>query len=71
MFHTNRLQFRKYPMDDLDFYVSLCGNEQVIRYIGKELPKRMNNAKKALKVGLVNMPINLRKQIYPKTKKMS
>lgn len=48
MFHTDRLQFRKYTMDDLDFYASLWGNEQVIRYIGKGTPKTYEQCKKSL-----------------------
>ncbi|ENQ3077851.1 GNAT family N-acetyltransferase [Bacillus sp. WLY-B-L8] len=48
MFHTDRLQFRRYTMDDLDFYASLWGNDQVIRYIGKGTLKTYEQCKKSL-----------------------
>lgn len=51
MFHTDRLQFRKYTMDDLDFYASLWGNEKVMRYIGTGTPKTYTQCKKVLKAG--------------------
>lgn len=42
-------------MDDLDFYVSLWGNEQVIRYIGKGTPKTYEQCKKSLESGVSEM----------------
>lgn len=51
MFHTDRLQFRKYTMADLDFYASLWGNEKVMRYIGNGTPKTYMQCKKTSKTG--------------------
>lgn len=51
MFHTDRLQFRKYTMADLEFYASLWGNEKVMRYIGNGMPKTYAQCKKVLKAG--------------------
>ncbi|WP_459499350.1 GNAT family N-acetyltransferase [Bacillus sp. C1] len=48
MFHTDRLQFRKYTMDDLEFYTSLWGNEKVLRYIGNGTLKTYTQCKKSL-----------------------
>ncbi len=48
MFHTDRLQFRKYTMDDLQFYASLWGNEKVMRYIGNGALKTYTQCKKSL-----------------------
>ncbi|HIE6628002.1 GNAT family N-acetyltransferase [Bacillus luti] len=48
MFHTDRLQFRKYTMDDLQFYASLWGNEKVMRYIGNGALKTYMQCKKSL-----------------------
>ncbi|PFA19262.1 GNAT family N-acetyltransferase [Bacillus cereus] len=48
MFHTDRLQFRKYTMTDLDFYASLWGNEKVMRYIGNGTPKTYVQCKRSL-----------------------
>lgn len=48
MFHTDRLQFRKYTMDDLEFYASLWQNEKVMRYIGSGTPKTYMQCKKSL-----------------------
>ncbi|EMA6341741.1 GNAT family N-acetyltransferase [Bacillus cytotoxicus] len=48
MFHTDRLQFRKYTMADLDFYASLWGNEKVMRYIGNGTLKTYMQCKKSL-----------------------
>ncbi|MGI0534149.1 GNAT family N-acetyltransferase [Bacillus pfraonensis] len=48
MFHTDRLQFRKYTMNDLEFYASLWGNEKVMRYIGNGTPKTYVQCKKSL-----------------------
>ena len=45
MFHTDRLQIRKYTMDDLQFYASLWGNEKVMRYIGNGNLKHICNVK--------------------------
>ncbi len=46
MFHTDRLQIRKYTMDDLQFYASLWGNEKVMRYIGNGTLKTYIQCKK-------------------------
>ncbi len=46
MFHTDRLQIRKYTMDDLQFYASLWGNEKVMRYIGNGKLKTYMQCKK-------------------------
>ncbi|EPF14110.1 hypothetical protein ICA_00512 [Bacillus cereus BAG1O-3] len=46
MFHTERLQIRKYTMDDLQFYASLWGNEKVMRYIGNGTLKTYMQCKK-------------------------
>lgn len=48
MFHTDRLQIRKYTMDDLQFYASLWGNEKVMRYIGNGNLKTYMQCKKSL-----------------------
>ena len=48
MFHTERLQIRKYTMDDLQFYASLWGNEKVLRYIGNGTLKTYMQCKKIL-----------------------
>ena len=48
MFHTDRLQIRKYTMDDLQFYASLWGNEKVMRYIGNGTLKTYMQCKKSL-----------------------
>lgn len=48
MFHTDRLQVRKYTMDDLQFYSSLWGNEKVMRYIGNGTLKTYMQCKKSL-----------------------
>ena len=48
MFHTDRLQFRKYTITDLDFYASLWGNEKVMRYIGNGTPKTYVQCKRSL-----------------------
>ncbi|KEK26292.1 GNAT family N-acetyltransferase [Bacillus gaemokensis] len=48
MFHTDRLQFRKYTMTDLDFYASLWENEKVMRYIGNGTLKTYMQCKKSL-----------------------
>ncbi|CAM4136707.1 acetyltransferase [Bacillus manliponensis] len=48
MFHTERLRFQKYTMDDLDFYASLWSNEKVIRYIGSGTPKTYEQCKRSL-----------------------
>ena len=45
MFHTDRLQIRKYTMDDLQFYASLWGNEKVMRYIGNGTLKHICSVK--------------------------
>ena len=51
MFHTDRLQIRKYTMDDLQFYASLWGNEKVMRYIGNGTLKTYMQCKKFGGVG--------------------
>ncbi|EEL68888.1 Ribosomal-protein-alanine acetyltransferase [Bacillus mycoides] len=48
VFHTDRLQFRKYTMDDLPFYASLWGDEKVMRYIGNGTLKTFMQCKKSL-----------------------
>ncbi|MGN4424269.1 GNAT family N-acetyltransferase [Bacillus cereus group sp. MYBK30-1] len=48
VFHTDRLQFRKYTMEDLEFYASLWGNEKVMRYIGNGTLKTYMQCKKSL-----------------------
>ena len=45
MIETERLSFRKYTMDDVDFYASLWGNSDVVRYIGAGIPKTLPEAK--------------------------
>lgn len=39
MFESERLIYRPYTMDDLDFYASLWADERVVRYIGFGLTK--------------------------------
>lgn len=51
MFHTDRLQIRKYTMDDLQFYASLWGNEKVMRYIGNGTLKTYMQCKKVWRSG--------------------
>lgn len=51
MFHTDRLQFRKYTMDDLPFYASLWGDEKVMRYIGNGTLKTFMQCKKVWRRG--------------------
>ncbi|KFM99368.1 acetyltransferase family protein [Bacillus clarus] len=48
MFHTDRLQFRKYTINDLEFYASLWGNDKVMRYIGNGTLKTYMQCKKSL-----------------------
>ncbi|HET7579861.1 MAG TPA: GNAT family N-acetyltransferase [Bacillales bacterium] len=48
MIETKRLTFRKYTMADLDFFASLWGNEEVVRYIGNGEPKNHEEAKQRL-----------------------
>ncbi|MDN4072117.1 GNAT family N-acetyltransferase [Fictibacillus terranigra] len=45
---TQRLRFRQYTMDDLEFYASLWGQPDVVRYIGRGLTKTNKEAWKSL-----------------------
>lgn len=49
MIETERLQFRQYTMEDLDFFSSLLGNREIVRYIGNGEPWSRNEAKEILK----------------------
>lgn len=45
MLKGDRLIFRPYTMEDLDFYASLWGNPEVVRYIGRGKTKTYQEAK--------------------------
>ncbi|MED2971641.1 GNAT family N-acetyltransferase [Fictibacillus sp. B-59209] len=45
---SQRLQFREYSMEDLEFYASLWGQSDVVQYIGKGLTKTKKEATKSL-----------------------
>ncbi|WP_085524272.1 GNAT family N-acetyltransferase [Tuberibacillus sp. Marseille-P3662] len=49
MIETDRLLFRPYTMDDLDFYASLWANQDVIRYIGMGKPKSYEEAEEHMR----------------------
>ncbi len=48
MLKSERLIFRPYTRDDLDFYASLWGNPEVVRYIGKGKVKTFQEAKSSM-----------------------
>lgn len=48
MIETERMAFRKYTMDDLDFFASLWRNPEVVRFIGNGEPKTRSEAAERL-----------------------
>ncbi|MFD2628549.1 GNAT family N-acetyltransferase [Oceanobacillus kapialis] len=48
MITSDRLCFRPYTEDDLEFYVRLWGDPKVVRYIGKGKTKTYEQAKESL-----------------------
>ncbi|MFD2925034.1 GNAT family N-acetyltransferase [Halobacillus naozhouensis] len=46
MIKSERLIFRPYTLEDLDFYASLWGNPEVVRYIGKGKTKNYQESRK-------------------------
>ncbi|HET7657742.1 MAG TPA: GNAT family N-acetyltransferase [Bacillales bacterium] len=48
MIETERIRFRKYTKDDLDFFASLWSNPEVVRYIGNGEPKSRQEAAERL-----------------------
>ncbi|SMO93063.1 GNAT family N-acetyltransferase [Melghirimyces algeriensis] len=48
MIESNRLLFRPYTLDDLDFYASLWGNPEVVRYIGKGKTKTIEESRRSM-----------------------
>lgn len=50
---TERLTFRPYTIDDIDFYTSLWSDPEVVKYIGKGLIKSKKEAERSLKEWII------------------
>ncbi len=48
MIETERLRFRRYTLNDLDFYASLLADPEVMRFIGEGKPRSWAEAKQRL-----------------------
>ncbi|MFC4076766.1 GNAT family N-acetyltransferase [Salinithrix halophila] len=55
---THRLVFRPYTLDDLEFYASLWGDPQVVRYIGSGRTKTAKEAARTLHRWLVSASVD-------------
>jgi len=51
---TERLTFRKYKMDDLDFYYSMLADPEMMRYIGNGKTKNLGESKEKLNLIINN-----------------